>query len=202
MKTKNKVLINIIGTGYEISVCEPSPELCQKLLREDKEDRSASALLLDESFYESFKCPETIEKKNLSWKNLNNKGMFRGANLNERGQLEIWMNRKRIKTYAFQELMNEAVLFPLFDSEELFLKDVLSDAPAFLIGIQEKGQQGKYYIRADRFNPEEFRLHLIRFQSSGRNIRLLHKISYAGESLHSLKDDTLVTGSVFNWLIQ
>ncbi|MBL0330048.1 MAG: hypothetical protein IPP64_11680 [Bacteroidetes bacterium] len=202
MKSENKVLINIIGTGYDVCVCEvPSLLLDQLNLGIAKEERSLGYLLFEDEFYAKYQIPKTDTKNYSTWKDFDNKGVYRGANLSERGQLEIWFNRKRIKTYQFHELINDANLFPLFDNQEQFLKDTLdTNKPNFVVGYQEKGHLSKYRMNIDRFIPEEFQLHILQFFTPQLTIRLLHKITYSGVEVKSLKDDTVITGTLFNWL--
>lgn len=201
MDKENKILINIIGTGYDVCVCEVSPGLLDILtMAVAKEERSLDYLLFEDEFYTKYQISKTDTKNYSSWKDFNNKAMYRGANLSERGQLEIWFNRKRIRTYQFHELISEATLFPLFDNHEQILKDTLSDKPNFIVGFQEKGHLAKYKMKIEKFIPEEFQLHILQFLTPSLTIRLLHKITYAGNQLESIKDDTVVTGTLFNWL--
>ena len=201
METEIKILINTIGIGYDVCVCEVPPGLMDHLgLAMSTEERHFAYLLFEDEFYVKYKIPKTDTKNYSSWKDFGNKGFYRGANLLERGQIEIWINRKRIKTYQFHELISNATLFPLFDTKELNLSELRGKEPEFILGFQEKGHLSKYIIKADKFFPEELHLHIVEFLFSGNRIKLLYKITYQGTALKSLKDDTVVTGTGFNWL--
>ena len=202
MSSENKVLINIIGTGYDVCVCEVHPGLFDQLsLGIATEERSLDYLLFEDQFYAKYQISKIDTQNYSSWKDFNNKGEYRGANLNERGQLEIWFNRKRLRTYQFNELISDANLFPLFDNQEVILKNTLNaNQPNFVLGVQEKGHLSKYRMPLDKFIPEEFQLHILQLFTPRVTIRLLHKITYSGNVLKSIKEDTVVTGTVFNWL--
>lgn len=44
---------------------------------------------------------------------------YRGPNLFEPGQIEFWKDRKRLKTYKFQEIIQSMMLFPILNIEEV-----------------------------------------------------------------------------------
>lgn len=48
---------------------------------------------------------------------------YRGANLLEGGEIEFWKNRKRLKTYNFQEIIQSMMLFPILKIEEVNIHD-------------------------------------------------------------------------------
>lgn len=203
MNTENIILINIIGIGYDVCVGDVSSELTvvfSKAVRQEKQ--SLHHLLFDEEFYKKYVLPQMDSSNNnyFSWKDFNNKAMYRGANLLESGQLEIWINRKRVKTYKFHELTNKAMLFPLFDFREQILSEMLNNETCILIGVQEKGHLAKFKMKIEKFIPEELQLHIIQFQCSNVSIKLLYKITYSGMVLKSLKQDTVVTGTVFTMI--
>jgi len=201
VKKENNILINIIGTGYDVCVCEPPSGLMEELgLGIAQEERSLGYLLFDDEFYKKYSISKSDTKNYESWKDFGNKGFYRGADLSDRGQLEIWFNRKRLITYQFNELINDGILFPLFDNQEQKLKDCVSDNFNFVIGVQEKGHLAKFKMKIDTFIPGEFQLHVIEIFTPEKIIRLLHKITYAGNTLKSIKDDTVVTGTLFNWI--
>lgn len=203
MKTENRILINIIGIGYDICVGEVSPELTYAFSKAVKQEKqSLYHLLFDEAFYKKYAIPQMDNPNSnyLSWKDFNNQAMYRGPNLLENGQLEIWIHRKRAKTYMFHELTNKAILFPLFDTREQILSEMLNNETSILIGVQEKGHLAKFKMKIDKFIPEELQLHIVQFQCSNVSIKLLHKITYSGVVLKSLKQDTVVTGTVFTMI--
>ncbi len=198
---ENRVLINVIGLGYDVCVCELPPGLLDELsVGVSMEERSLGYLLFDNEFYKKYPISKSDTKNYVTWKDFGNKGFYRGADLTQRGQLEIWFNRKRLRTYQFHELINDGLLFPLFDVKELVLKTLHDEKSSFVIGIQEKGQLAKYTMKLDKFIPEEFQLHILQFFTPQKTIRLLHRITYSGTALKSIKDDTVVTGTLFNWL--
>lgn len=186
----------------EIYTHKPEPKLIDFFsMVLAKEEQPFEILLFDNSIYEKYKNHELFPNIPFeSWRSFNNGGIFRGANLLDRGQIEIWKNKKRIKTYTFNSLLTENLLFPIFNSSSEDLKNINKLDNAFLIGVQEKGHLGKYKIEASTFNPDELRLHLINFTIQNKPIKLLHKITYQNIELNSLIHDTLITGTYFSWV--
>ena len=204
MEKESSILINIIGTGYDVSVGEVPPDLFEFFRKAvNVEKQSLHDLLFDEDFYKKYEISKANNSvKYASWKDFNDNAVYRGANLMENGQLEIWINRRRVKTYRFGELIGDATLFPLFGSEEAFINEA-SEAninKQIVIGFQEKGQLAKYKIKSGKFLYEELKLHIIQFLYFKSTIKLLYKITYSDLVLNSLKHDTVVTGTVFTMI--
>lgn len=202
MKPNNRVLINIIGVGYDVCLCEVSPDMKDTFaMALNQEKQSLHHLLFNEDFFNKYEIAKLDNTGNCkSWNDFENKGVFRGANLLERGQIEIWINRQRAKTYKFSELISAETLFPLFELDErsIFEPDCLNTQ--LVIGFQETGHLNKFRIKALKFLPEELRLHTVKFHSYNKPIKLLYKVTYLGVALKSLKRDTVVTGTVLEMI--
>lgn len=199
MATDNKILINVIGTGYDVCVGEITPQTKEIFnAAVEQENKPLNHLLFDNDFYKKYPIANSYHFWEYSnWKDFDDKAVYRGANLLEYGQMEIWINKKKVKTYKFHELISNATLFPLFDANEELLTELLTGSN-LLIGVQEKGHLAKFTIKSFKFIPEELQLHIVNFTSGKSNIKLLYKITYFGKALISLKQDTVVTGTVFN----
>jgi hypothetical protein len=196
METEDRILINVIGVGYDVCVGDVSPE--QKVILNAaviQEKQSLHNLLFDEDFYKKYELPKVNSSLNCrSWKDFSNIGKYRGAHLLETGQIEIWINGKRVRTYKFNELANELSLFPAFIVEE---KQSTVTENTFYIGLQEKGHLAKFRFKTRKFIPNELKLHIIHFPTSKSKLQILYTLSYLGVILESLNSDTVIIGTIF-----
>lgn len=183
-------MINIIGTGYDLCIDNLNRNTHPILTKiKNSANGKLNYLLFDDSFYTENEMSNNYK----SWRAFNNVGQFRGADLFHKGQIEIWLNRKRKKTYQLSEIDNSMSLFPLFncDKENLTKKE-----NQLIIGVKEKGYLNKYIFSAPRFTIEDLKFHIIEIKSDLFELKILHNISYQGIQLTSIKNDTVVTGNV------
>jgi len=178
----SKIHVNLIGTGYEINCV-----LVQK-------EHEQSAIQIAKSFLES----EDENQALISTPYFEGLKSYRGPNLFEPGQIEFWKDRKRLKTYKFQEIVQSSVLFPILNIEEIKLSASDENKKAIAFGYQEKGHLAKYTIQAKQFLMDELQFHVIDFPMSSGKMKVLYKVVYKGKELRSLKEDTLITGSVLD----
>jgi len=121
---------------------------------------------------------------------------FRGANLHEPGQVEIWKERRRIRTYKFSEIVQNALLFPIISIEGTKISAGDEKKESIVFGLQEKGHLAKYSIHTPQFFIEALRFYVMEIPSMKGSMKVLYKIMYDGKELKSSKDDTAVTGTV------
>ena len=191
-----KFVINIIGTGYDICIGEIPRET--QLLFSNTKSGELQHLLFDEDFYKRYlikSCGKTVH----SWNDFNSEGVYRGADIFKSGQIEIWINSKRVKTYKFSELNSQSRLFPLF---ECSLENIINKnrKSLIMIGVQEKGFLAKFSFMSKGFLIENLKLHFANISIANNSIRLLTRLSYLDNELKSVKSDTNITGTVFQYL--
>ncbi|MBK7573447.1 MAG: hypothetical protein IPI10_18270 [Bacteroidetes bacterium] len=183
MSTDTKLHINLSGTGYELNCAMVQKEneytaiQLAKTFLEEAEEKQAKQNLNEAQYFEGLKT-------------------YRGANLFEPGQIEFWKDRKRLKTYKFQEIVQSAVLFPILNIVEMKFSSSDESKKAIAFGYQEKGHLAKYTIQAKQFLMDELQFHVIEIPMSSGKMKVLYKVVYKGKELKSLKEDTLVTGAV------
>lgn len=182
MLPQSKIHINLSGTGYEINCA-----LVQK-------EHEQSAIQIAKSFLES----EEVNQVLISSPYFEAMKSYRGPNLFEPGQIEFWKDRKRLKTYKFQEIVRSMVLFPILNIEEVKLSAGVESKKVIAFGYQEKGHLAKYTIQAKQFLMDDLQFHVIDFPMSSGKMKVLYKVVYKGKELRSLKEDTLITGSVLD----
>lgn len=183
MSPDHKLHINLSGTGYELNCALAQKEHehiaihLAKTFLEEAEEKHTKHNLSEAQYFEGLKT-------------------YRGANLLEPGQIEFWKDRKRLKTYKFQEIVQSAALFPILNIVEVkfFASDESKKAIAF--GYQEKGHLAKFTIQAKQFLMDDLQFHVIEIPMSSGKMKVLYKVVYKGKELKSLKEDTLVTGAV------
>lgn len=190
MKTEDRIMINIIGTGYDLSIANLNYNT-HKILSEIKklENNKLHYLLFDDSFY----IDNIINVNHKSWRDFNNVGQYRGADLFHKGQIEIWINRKRKKTYQFSEIENSTFLFPLFNCDKDFL---FKKANQLIIGVKEQGYLNKFIFSTPKFSIEGLTFHITEIKFDLFELKILHNITYQGIQLTSIKSDTVVIGNV------
>ncbi len=183
MAQDQKLHINLIGTGYELNCA-----LVQK-------EHEHTAIHLAKTFLEE--AEEKQAKHNLSEAQyLEGLKSYRGANLLEPGQIEFWKDRKRLKTYKFQEIVQSMMLFPILNIEELKLSAGDESKKAIAFGYQEKGFLAKYSIQSEKFLMDDLRFYVIEIPTMPVKMKVLYKVVYRGKELRSVKEDTVLTGAV------
>jgi len=177
--------INLLGTGYELNCAlvkkehEHTAIQLAKSFLEEAEEKQAKHNLKESQYFEGLKA-------------------YRGANLLEPGQIEFWKDRKRLKTYKFQEIVQSLVLFPILNIVEVKLTASDESKKAIAFGYQEKGHLAKYTIQAKQFLMDDLQFHVIDIPMSSGKMKVLYKVVYKGKELRSLKEDTLITGFVLD----
>ena len=183
MAQDQKLHINLIGTGYELNCAlvqkehEHTAIHLAKTFLEEAEEKQAKHNLSEAQYFEGLKS-------------------YRGANLLEPGQIEFWKDRKRLKTYKFQEIVQSMMLFPILNIEELKLSAGDESKKAIAFGYQEKGFLAKYSIQSEKFLMDDLRFYVIEIPTMPVKMKVLYKVVYRGKELRSVKEDTVLTGAV------
>lgn len=157
-----------------------------------QKEHEQSAIQIAKSFLES----EEENHELISSSYFDGLKTYRGANLTEPGQIEFWKDRKRLKTYKFQEIVQSMMLFPILNIEEMKLSAVDECKKAIAFGYQEKGHLAKYSIQSEKFLMDELRFYVIEIPAVPVKMKVLYKVVYNGKELKSVKEDTVLTGAV------
>lgn len=190
MKTEDRILINIIGTGYDLRLGQLNDDNYKILNKIDKQKNdSINELLFNKEFYTKSQISYTYK----SWTDFNDIGIYRGVNLSEMGQIEIWINRKRKKRLLVSEIIEPTSLFPLFKTKK---ENLLLKSHQIIIGVEEKGHLNKFVINTPKFLIEELEFHFVEIKLNSTVLKVLKSISYQGLFLKSVKNDTVITGTI------
>lgn len=177
MLPNNRVIINISGTGYCVYIDNKG------ILKELNDiDLFEKLFLNDEG---------NASKQQQNYPH----NYFNGANMLEKGQLDIWVNRKRKKTIQLSEINVSSALFPILNCK---YKTHKNKANQLLIAQQEKGLITKMMLPCAQFVIDDLLLHIIHIKIEKTELKLIRKITYNGKQLISLKNDTVVTGSIID----
>lgn len=160
-----------------------------------KNEHEQTAIQLAKTFLEE--AEEKQAKHNLNEaQNFEGLKTYRGANLLEPGQIEFWKDRKRLKTYKFQEIVQSMVLFPILNIEEVKLSAGDKSKKAIAFGYQEKGFLAKFSIQSEKFLMDHLQFYVIEIPTVPVKMKVLYKVVYRVKELKSVKSDTVLTGTV------
>ncbi|MBK6834259.1 MAG: hypothetical protein IPG89_08310 [Bacteroidetes bacterium] len=189
---EDEVVINLIGTGYDINIGAFPSKIKAKL----GDEKMNFNLLFDLDFYRKNQFKKNdLGKLIYSWKDINSKNNYIGANLCERSQLEIWINGKRKKTLKLIDFFNDALLFPLYNISESLI-DSSINGEQLIIGHQLKGLIAKYTFKTKKFNLDSLQFSILSFQHIESNYKILFKLIYKDSVLKVNLSDTVVTGII------
>ena len=180
----NKIKIIWQGSGVEIRrLLLPEAIRHDWELLSQKQNRTLIDALLDPFFY--------YKLKNNKYKSLEELPceQFSGILNENKNQIEFWFNRKKVFKTNTVELLNEALLFPLFNvipQQELF-----TTKQGIYIVNKEMGNLGVYELEV---NTENLLLDDFTFETQQyQNSNTISKITYKKQSFTFVKKDTLIT---------
>ena len=204
MENNSQILINLLGTGYDLAIGLLGDQQSAILeLAVKQEGRCMNELLFDPEFYQHYSVPNSNAVGSCnSWQDFGNLASYRGPGCFEAGHMEIWINKRKVKICKFRELFGNLSLFPLFDivKNELPPSFLSSPDKHIVIGVQEKGHLARYKFTCNGFVPAELKIEHLHIRLMDRNLVLISALSYAGTQLISTKEDTVITGTLLNTL--
>lgn len=111
MHNEQKVKINLIGTGCHIVKGIPDTGTWNKMLQVAGQLRTS----IDHAVFDSDFFPMLDSPYYKKWSDLNNIFDIGGLLYDSKSFIEIWIrNKKKLKVY-FKNIMNENLLFPLYN---------------------------------------------------------------------------------------
>jgi hypothetical protein len=190
---EDTIVINLIGTGYDINIGAFPSKIKEKL----GDGNLNFNLLFDLDFYRKNQFDKNaVGKLIYSWKDINSNNNYIGANFCERSQLEIWINGKRKKTLKLIDLFNDSLLFPLYSISETLIETSGIGKEQLIIGHQLKGLIAKYTIKTKKFNLDSLQFSILSFQHLESNYKILFDLIYKGSVLKVNLSDAVATGII------
>lgn len=196
MKKEKNILILIFGTGYDFYVGGLKPEKTTEFVSLFYQGKNNLDFLFTEDIWKNNLRKKIPLLKKLSDFNLLE--YYRGANLYSVGQIEFWVNGKRIKKYKLEEIISLNNLFPLFNFIERDLSTNIYLDKKIIFGYQEKGQLARFSFYTENFNIDLVNFDIINLNINGKQVKIIDQIYYDGILLNSTKQDTLITETIFN----
>lgn len=184
MISEDRILINIIGTGYDLRHTRLDKAL-YNLLKQD------TNTLQDDLFNLDFYNTHSELKGYKNWENFKSINSYRGANVLDKGQIEIWINRKKRK-FNINELYQSNSLFDMFNTE---IKQLSLARQQLLIGVQEKGYLGQYLFTTKHFELSKLQFHLLQIHTEHKQILVLNQIEYNNKIILNVRNNTAITGT-------
>ena len=198
MDKKNKIILNFFGQGCDIVTDAITQELMNKLYdASNTEQQPLSHCFYDLDFFNKYNIEDNF-KTYKSWRDFHSQGKYKGADLLSLGQMEIWKNRKKLKTIKFTEIINSNSLFPILNFCYSQMPCVSEDNQLLLVGLQYKGLVAKYEFICDSFDLDKLELSVVEINLVNYNFLVVNRITYNGVELISRKNDVVQVSSVFS----
>lgn len=178
----NKLKIKLFGEAYKLKRIELAEELLQKMDETAyRMNQPLIEVLLDPFFYHYLKNNNIRSIDDIpgnTWEGLLN---------TPKNQIEIWFKNKKVKKLKLHELLNELLLFPLYNV------NIQTTNPFIEKGIyveqKEIGLIGTYEINLENFNIDELEFKLLQINE----LIIFEKFQYKHQLLYNTKKDTLIT---------
>ena len=105
-----------------------------------------------------------------------------------KGQIEVWLNRKKIAKIKTHEICEVITLFPLFHKKEILLEDIF-EANQIYIEEKEIGMIGEFKLKIGEFSINKLIFHIAKTKEG---LQVIYKLTYADEELIFNKKDSLL----------
>lgn len=180
-RTPSKLKINLFGENRvlrKVILSEEDVILYTKVAH--KMDQPLSQALGDPFFYHLLKNPQVNSLEDLNcvcWEGLVN---------NPKNQIEIWFQNKKIQKCKIDTLIEELLLFPLFQTSKLSSINV--SEPGIYIEQKEVGLVMSFELVLDKFDIDQLLFEISNYQ----NITHLSGLKYDGISIPKKRKDTLI----------
>lgn len=173
-----KLKINLFGESWKLKKICPNEEQinCFEVVAQRMKLPLALALA-DPYFYYLLKDDTIQSIDDIAGK------VWSGLLNTPKNQIEIWFRNYKIQKIKINDLLQELLLFPLYNTE--ILENTLEQEKGIFFVQKEIGLIGKYDMMI-----VDFRIDDLIFQLSNNN---LHNITYKGQNFKLIKSDTLLT---------
>lgn len=178
----HKLKINLFGEAWKLKRVLLSE--AQKITFESIAKRMKQPLeeiIIDPYFYHILKSKTIKSIENLPGNSIE------GLLNTPKNQIEIWFKNKKVQKLKINDLREELLLFPLYNTS--ITKITANNESGLHIEQKGIGLVSSYEIQVDDFNIDD-----LEFQLLERNeITLLQDLKYQNQTLINKKSDTLIT---------
>jgi hypothetical protein len=181
IKTLNKLKINLFGENRVLK---------RLLLNEEEiEQFTKVANKLELPLYQAFADPffyHLLKNPKLSCIDDLNCEHWEGLINNSKNQIEIWFQNKKIQKCKINDLLEELLLFPLYQTSKISPIDVCKSG--IYIEQKEVGLINSFELMLDNFEIDKLLFEISNFQG----INHLNGLKYNGQSIPKKRKDTLI----------
>lgn len=180
--TTNKLKINLYGEAWKLNQLLLTQE--QKITFETIAKKMKQPLLeviIDPYFYHLLKSKAILSAEDLAV------NCVEGLLNTTKNQIEIWFKNKKVQKLKINDLRQELLFFPLYNTTIQKTKPCLEKGT--YIEQKEIGLIGSFEVKTDNFNIDDLEFQLL--QSNDH--LLLKELVYNKQVLKSKRKDTLIT---------
>lgn len=178
----NKLKINLFGEAWKLKQLELTETLLQTLEETAKKMKQPLVeVILDPFFYHYLKSKTIQSIEDLQG------NCTEGLINSHKNQIEIWYKNKKVQKLKINDLKEELLLFPLYNTTLQKANLILENG--IYIEQKEIGLMGSFEINTDNFNIDDLEFQLLQT----KELTILEKLVYKKQVLVSKKKDTLIT---------
>lgn len=181
-KMLSKLKINLYGENRvirKVLLSEEDNFFFKKVA--DKMDQQMSQALVDPFFYYSLKNPQINSLEDL------NCNYWDGLINNSKNQIEIWFQNKKIQKCKIDLLIDELLLFPLFQTSKTASINV--SEPGLYIEQKEVGLVNSFELMLEKFDINQLLFEISNFE----NTIHLSGFKYKDLTISKKRKDTIIT---------
>ena len=179
----NRIKINWFGSGVEIRRLRlPEESRREWEAMALKQNRTLIELLLDPFFYYKLKDKNVNSLEEVPCE------QFSGILNENKNQVEFWFKNKKIFKTNTAEIVNEMLLFPMFNLQPA--QDSFTDQKGIYIVNKEIGTLGVFvlHVQEEKLLLDDFIVETELFQSS----KIISSISFKNQYFRLVKKDTII----------
>lgn len=182
IKTLNKLKINLFGENRVLKrVLLSEEEIDQFTKVAIKLEQPLCQVLADPFFYHLLKNPKISSLEDLNCKH------WEGLINNPKNQIEIWYQNKKIQKCKINDLIEELLLFPLYQTSKISSLDVRKSGT--YIEQKEVGLVNSFELMLEEFDINQLLFEISDFQDNTH----LSGMKYSSLSIPIKRKDTLIT---------
>jgi hypothetical protein len=180
--TTSKLKTNLYGEAWKLKHFVLAEELrttfegLAKRMKQPLEE-----VIIDPYFYHILKSKTIQSIDDLAGSNIE------GLLNTPKNQIEIWFKNKKVQKLKINDLREELLLFPLYNTTIQKTKPCLEKG--IYVEQKEIGLVGSFEINTDNFNIDDLEFRLLQINER----TLLERLVYKNKGLTSKKEDTLIT---------
>jgi len=180
-----KLKAKLYGESYRIHALRIAPEHISQFQEIAKQLREPlDVALLNINFFQCLNSSKIQSILDLS------QSSFGGLINNNKSQVELWLENRRILKLKLENLVNQQTLFPLYKTQLNKVNSTLKSG--LYLEEKEIGTIGVYEILIEKFEFDNLKFYLSEIAFTGEQYQLLNEIRYNENSLKLIKSDTLL----------